>query len=305
MPAILLAVMLLFVQCRKGRLVWLDQEGDGDRVEAVNPVSPDQSEQKPEQEAESVMHFADSDEIVRYMDESPVAARYRKGILPAMARTAPEYAERLLNSRYPRFVVADKGSMRVIVYDSCGVELRSFKMAAGKKYGNKHKRRDMRTPEGFFSVEGIYNSTEWLFTDDDGNTSKKKGQYGPRFIRLAIPTTSAIGIHGTCAPWSVGGRRSHGCMRVNNDDIFQLVALVEKGMPVIVNPSSRDQEVNMLENSPVRKIYTGHEEVANGRPTRLVAESVEGQSADTVVEAELEVELQKEETMTAEPDSVV
>ena len=68
-------------------------------------------------------------------------------------------------------------------------------MACAKNYGTKHKKADSRTPEGFFEVEGIYNSTDWLYTDDDGVTSKKKGQFGPRFIRLKIPVTSQIGIH--------------------------------------------------------------------------------------------------------------
>ena len=43
-----------------------------------------------------------------------------------------------------------------------------------ENFGTKHEKGDSRTPEGLFSVEGIYDSTDWLFTDDDGVTSKKK-----------------------------------------------------------------------------------------------------------------------------------
>lgn len=219
----------------------------------------------PEEEPRLV--FGSQVEMLDYMANSPHAARYRMGILPDMVATAPEYVEELLNNRHPRFLVADKGSMRVIVYDSLGVEIRSFRMAAGKGYGTKHKRRDCRTPEGLFSVEGIYDSTDWLYTDDDGNTSPVKGQFGPRFIRLRIPTTSQIGIHGTCAPWSIGGRRSHGCMRLTNDDIMELVAMVEKGMPVIVNPSRRDSRVNEEEGVVIPRIRTGHLDPTSGKET--------------------------------------
>ncbi|MDE7159513.1 MAG: L,D-transpeptidase [Muribaculaceae bacterium] len=225
--------------------------------------------------------FSGTEEILAYMEASPSASRYRVGILPDMAREAPDYAEKLLNNHYPRFLIADKGSMRVIVYDSLGVELRSFRMAAGKNYGTKHKRRDCRTPEGFFSVEGVYNSTEWLYTDDDGNTSQVKGQFGPRFIRLLIPTTRQIGIHGTCAPWSVGGRRSHGCMRLKNEDILELVNLVDSGMPVIVNPSWRDMQVNESEGADVRRVRTGYADITRPKTAAAPAADSATVSSDT------------------------
>lgn len=223
------------------------------------------------------LSFHGPEEIHAFMAGSPDSARFRRGIMWRLAETAPEYAESLLNSHSRRFLVCDKGKMRVFVYDSCGVEQASFKMAAGKKYGNKHKKGDCRTPEGFFRVEGVYNSTEWLYTDDDGVTSDVKGQYGPRFIRIKTqPHRWPIGIHGTCAPWSVGGRRSHGCMRLNNDDIMALVEYVEKGMPVIISPGSKDQRVNLDEASPTRRVWTGGEPLGEVRPSVTAKDSVTG-----------------------------
>ncbi len=187
------------------------------------------------------------DDAVNFMENSDESAEYMSGIMPVIAKEVPEYAEKLLNSEYDSFIVVDKASMRVILYDRFGRTLKSYDMACAKNYGTKHKKADSRTPEGFFSVEGIYNSTDWLFTDDDGRTSKKKGQFGPRFIRLRIPGTTQIGIHGTCAPWSVGHRVSHGCIRITNEQILELVELVTPGMPVIVLPGRRDREVNREE----------------------------------------------------------
>ncbi len=211
--------------------------------------------------------FNSSEEMISFMNDSKDAARYRSGILMQMAKDAPRYADSLLNSHHPRFLVVDKAKMRVMVFDSCGNLEKSFKMACAKKYGNKHKKGDSRTPEGYFQVEGVYDSTEWLFTDDDGVTSDVKGQYGPRFIRVKTsPTRWPIGIHGTNAPWSVGGRRSHGCIRLSNDDIMELVELVEKGMPIIISPSKKDMQVNYEEGTPTLRIWTGGDPLTEFKP---------------------------------------
>lgn len=202
------------------------------------------------------LSFVSSREALEHMRQSPEASRYEAGILPRMAEENLDYCQKLLNSNHSRFIVVDKQRMKVILYDRYGVEERSYGMACAKNYGTKHKRADSRTPEGFFSVEGIYDSTEWLFTDDDGNTSQKKGQFGPRFIRLSTPVSSQIGIHGTCAPWSIGGRSSHGCIRIKNENILELVDMVEVGMPVIISPGRRDIEVNVREGYDIPVVST-------------------------------------------------
>lgn len=196
-------------------------------------------------------------DAIEFMEQSGRWERYSQGILPRMAKDNLEYTERLLKTPFDYFIVVDKPSMYVVLFDRYGVERRAYKMACSSKYGTKHMKRDNRTPEGFFTAEGIYDSTEWLYTDDDGNTSKKKGQFGPRFIRLKTDVTSQIGIHGTCAPWSLGGRVSHGCIRIHNDNILELVTFVKVGMPIIVNPSARDQAVNIKEECEVPKINIG------------------------------------------------
>lgn len=197
--------------------------------------------------AKPKVELKDSIEAEQYLKDLDDSDRYTVGILPRMAKECPEYLEKLINSDQNGFIIVDKGRMKVALYDRYGCLVKEYGMACSKKYGTKHKKADNRTPEGFFSVEGVYNSTDWLFTDDNGVTSKKKGQFGPRFIRLKIPNTSQIGIHGTCAPWSIGGRSSHGCIRLTNENILDLVERVEKGMPVIVVPGSKDMKVNKEE----------------------------------------------------------
>lgn len=226
--------------------------------------------------------FATSQEALDYMQNSPYREKYEAGILPRMARENLPYTNKLLNSTYSRFLVVDKGKMKVQVYDCYGRKEIEYGIACAKNFGTKHEKGDSRTPEGFFSVEGIYDSTDWLFTDDNGVTSPKKGQFGPRFIRLRIPTTSQIGIHGTCAPWSIGSRASHGCIRVTNENILKLVEIVEVGMPVIVNPGSRDMRVNLEEGYDVPYITTDNRPIKIPKIIRKDTTNVDSIPMDTV-----------------------
>ena len=212
------------------------------------------AEEEAEEVAEAVekprLHFSSPEEAMQYMDESDEHKAYANGILYAMAQDSLEYCERLLNNQFKYFVIVDKGKMRVELYDKFGRLKRSYPCACGRGFGNKRSKGDCRTPEGFFRAAKAKNSTDWHYTDENGKRSEKAGQYGPRFIRIITPGYSSIGIHGTDAPWSIGGRRSHGCIRIKNENILELAGFVEKGMPVIVLPGPKDKEVNLREEHP-------------------------------------------------------
>lgn len=252
-----------------------------DIVVADTIVQPERPKVTNEAEAAAMMSAPDD------------SARYNAGILPRMLDEVPQYAIRLLNNTHDGFIIVDKYTMRVILYDSFGCVRKEYKMACSKHYGTKHKKADNRTPEGFFSIEGIYDSTDWLYTDDDGKVSDVKGQFGPKFLRLKIPVTSQIGIHGTCAPWSLGGRRSHGCIRISNENILELAELVEPGMPVIVSPGRRDMAVNEEEGYDIPAVSTG-----KTRPTSLQlpkkeepTDTISVVSADSVAAMSPEIEI--------------
>lgn len=200
------------------------------------------------------LSFATAEDALAYMNESKDASKYAEGIIPHMVTEELSYATKLLNNQYNRFLIIDKELMRVGLFDKYGREILSYGIACARNFGTKHRKADSRTPEGFFSVEGIYNSTDWLFTNDNGYTSPAKGQFGPRFIRIKNPVSSQIGLHGTAAPGSIGRRCSHGCIRVKNENILELVKYVEPGMPVIITPSMRDQQVNVKEGVHVAMV---------------------------------------------------
>ena len=261
---------------------------DSDTVaELISEMPVDTIDSVPEENP--IVEFEDAEEADEYISSLPDAELYKGGVLHSMAKHAPDYAARILSSEYDRFIVVDKARMLVILYDKYGQVMRSYDMACAKNYGTKQKKADSRTPEGFFSVEGIYDSTDWLFTDDDGKTSKKKGQFGPRFIRLRIPGTSQIGIHGTCAPWSMGHRSSHGCIRILNENILELVELVEKGMPVIVIPGKRDRKVNREEGNEIAYFPTNPKYAMSESERDLMAKTREELDAEKALADSLRI----------------
>ena len=228
-------------------------------------------------------YFHDSISALKFVKSEEYRNSYKGSIIPQMIKDYFPYAQKLLNSKYQRFIVVDKYSMRVMLFDRVGRLERAYKMACARNYGTKHEKGDERTPEGFFSVENIYDSTDWLFVDDDGKKSDIKGQFGPRFIRLRIPGTSQIGIHGTCSPRSIGWRCSHGCIRITNEQIMELVELVEPGMPVIVNPGRRDTKTNLEEGFDVPWISVAPDTARYRKPKFTPKPPVDTIVADSVL----------------------
>lgn len=153
------------------------------------------------------------------------------------------YVNKAEGIKNARFIIADKSSMTLSLYDYRGEELMKVPMACGMAFGNKQKRGDMRTPEGIFHVEGIEDASKWTHDFNDGN-GEIEGAYGPLFIRLSCPSHKGIGIHGTHLPGSIGTRASEGCIRIDNDDLMQVAKYVHPGMIVAILPSQEDANVN-------------------------------------------------------------
>lgn len=223
------------------------------------------------------IRFEDSSEALTYLDTVKDSEKYAGGLLRVMAVEQPSYVAKIIDSEAEGFLIVDKATMKLYRYDKYGHLQEKVGIACSKYYGAKHKKRDNRTPEGIFSIQGKYDSTDWLYTDDDGNTSPTKGQFGPRFLRIY----PQIGIHGTCAPWSIGGRRSHGCIRMTNENILRIFDIVEKGWPVIVSPGPRDMAVNQEEGYDIPSIT-----VELGRPRAVASRYIPDQKKENPAPAD-------------------
>lgn len=203
-------------------------------------------------ETENITRYPTTEKQLEYMKKSGAWEKYDQGILPQMAIDAPEYCEKVLQAGDSRFIIVDKGKMKLFLYDRYGNIEKSYAIACAKNYGSRRQAWDSRTTEGCFKVDGVFESSNWRFTDQWGNTGNP-GAYGPRFIRLNTP---AIGIHGTGSASSIGRRVSHGCIRLTNSNILDLVKYVEVGMPVIISPGPRDMAVNLKENNVKLSVAT-------------------------------------------------
>lgn len=236
-----------------------------------------------------------------HMQNSDDWEKYETGILPQMAEDAPAYCKKILESDGKRFIIVDKAKMKLFLYDPFGNVEKSYGIACAKNYGTKKKKGDSRTTEGCFEVKGVFDSTEWLFTNDAGYTSPTKGVYGPRFVRLSIPY---IGIHGTGSPGSIGRRCSHGCIRVTNDNILDLVQYVEEGMPVIISPGPRDMAVNKREGSDILSVSTepGSPKAVPGNDPGEMKSHLGEKKSEIQTEESQDIDIQSPETST--PDGV-
>ncbi|MCP9758753.1 L,D-transpeptidase [Aquitalea sp. S1-19] len=114
----------------------------------------------------------------------------------------------------------------------------SFPVAVGKML--------TRTPVGEYAVTGIYRNPSWHVPRSIQEEMRKKGKpvetvvppgpdnpLGPVFIRFG-EAKLGLGIHGTNAPSSVPGFRSHGCVRMKSEQALQLSNIVPKGAAVSV-----------------------------------------------------------------------
>ncbi len=161
---------------------------------------------------------------------------YRKTLHPSLPE--PEglddltcnYSSAPGRMRLPKNIVVDKPHTRLYIINVFGDTLSRYRVCASKERGQKTGKDDWRTPEGTFKIYGVYNSTDWTYQDTDDKC------YGPFFIALWTPPFYGIGIHGTNSPYSVPGRRSHGCMRMHNEDIVRVKSMVDKDSRVIVLP---------------------------------------------------------------------
>jgi lipoprotein-anchoring transpeptidase ErfK/SrfK len=87
------------------------------------------------------------------------------------------------------------------------------------------------TPTGTFYVIGVIRPNP-------------SGPYGPYAIGTSAfsetltdwPGGGVVGIHGTNDPSSVGRNVSHGCVRMNNDDITELAPAISPGTPIFIRP---------------------------------------------------------------------
>ncbi|MFQ3616429.1 MAG: L,D-transpeptidase [Cyanobacteriota bacterium] len=107
--------------------------------------------------------------------------------------------------------------------------LGSFPVAVGKP--------STPTPTGEFTVFEMIEDPAWQnpWTGEIRQPGADSA-LGVRWIGFAELPNGVIGFHGTPTVSSIGQAASNGCVRLRNEDVLALYALVEVGTPVRVEP---------------------------------------------------------------------
>ncbi|POZ61717.1 L,D-transpeptidase [Chromobacterium alticapitis] len=155
--------------------------------------------------------------------------------LPAAAAETP--APDVQISAAGRHLVLNLPQARLFLYQDGKLD-RVFPVAVGKML--------TQTPIGSFDITGIYRDPSWHVPKSIQDEMKRNGKpvqtvvppgpdnpLGPVFVRFG-ESKLGLGFHGTNAPASVPGFRSHGCVRLRNDDALALANTVSRGDAVTV-----------------------------------------------------------------------
>ncbi|WP_245944700.1 L,D-transpeptidase [Crenobacter cavernae] len=138
-------------------------------------------------------------------------------------------------------VVVNLPQTRMFVYRD-GELQRVYPVAVGKLL--------TQTPIGQYNVTGIHRDPAWHVPKSIQEEMKRSGKpvqtvvppgpdnpLGKVFIRFG-EARLGLGFHGTNAPGSVPGFRSHGCVRLKNGDALTLAGTVPVGAAVTVSYQS-------------------------------------------------------------------
>lgn len=102
------------------------------------------------------------------------------------------------------------------------------------------------TPSGKFYVAEKVKDPTWMPPNSEWAKDSKSIEPGPnnplgtRWIGL---NNGAVGFHGTNAPWSVGTRASHGCMRMLREEVEKLYDQVHVGTQVLIFNGDEDSAI--------------------------------------------------------------
>ncbi len=151
-------------------------------------------------------------------------------IRPGRTVLKPKMNALELAKAYPTIVTIDRGSFK----------LRLFKnLKLTKSYGVAVGAAGFDTPGGRYSIANKTVNPVWtapnkpwagLYAGRSVPGGSAENPLKARWLGIA----NGVGIHGTGAPWSIGTRASHGCIRMTVPDVIDLYDRVPVGTPVLI-----------------------------------------------------------------------
>ncbi|MCE5202299.1 MAG: L,D-transpeptidase [Synergistaceae bacterium] len=141
------------------------------------------------------------------------------------------------------WIKINKEQLRLTLYK--GFEpYKSWYVSVGRGRGPvKKSRTDLITPTGTFTIYRVVpDATKLVFDPSwfDEPGKPQDGVYGSKLI--SFYNKWQIAIHGTNNPRSIGKWATHGCIRMRNADIEDLVSYVRPKMKLIIVESNKDRK---------------------------------------------------------------
>lgn len=141
------------------------------------------------------------------------------------------------------WIKVNKEQLRLILYKGNETQ-KSWPISIGRGRGKvKKSREDLVTPTGTFTIYRVdHNAKERIYDPawfkEEGEP--QKGVYGTKLI--SFYNKWQIAIHGTNSPGSIGRRATHGCIRLRNGDIEDLVKDVKPKMKLVITDGDTDRK---------------------------------------------------------------
>ena len=133
------------------------------------------------------------------------------------------------------WIKVNKQQLRLTLFKG-GEVVKSWPVSIGKGRGKvKSSRLDLITPTGTFTIYRVIpDATKLVFDpawfDEPGKAAP--GAYGSKLI--SFYNKWEIAIHGTNPPGAGGRWATHGCIRLKNPDIEDLVNYVKPKMKIVI-----------------------------------------------------------------------
>jgi lipoprotein-anchoring transpeptidase ErfK/SrfK len=175
----------------------------------------------------------------RTIDVSRLYAEARAALRDPVANRALQPA---LKTVKPRITTAGLTSAygTIITIDRANFKLRLFKgLKLSKTYGVAVGMPGYPTPTGRFSIANKAVNPAWTAPNKPwagayANETVAGGSAENPLKARWMGIVNGVGIHGTGAPWSIGSRASHGCIRMTVPDVIDLYPRVPVGTPVVI-----------------------------------------------------------------------
>lgn len=99
------------------------------------------------------------------------------------------------------------------------------------------------TPPGDYTVEAIQHQPTWYPPASIRREHERKGQPLPAFVppgadnplgSYFVKLQDSLGIHGTNQPRSIGRAASHGCIRMHDRDVRELIRFLRRGDAITI-----------------------------------------------------------------------